>query len=79
MTLLIFIVGLIVSSAVVYALFAYTVHEMGTTNKDNRQKKQKAVGFNAYAPRKINLTSTAPIAVAGSTNEQPPNEIYRIQ
>jgi len=33
MTLLIFIVGLIVGSAVCYALFAYTIHEMGTNRK----------------------------------------------
>ncbi len=33
MTIFIFIVGLIVSSAVVYALFAYTIHEMGTNEK----------------------------------------------
>ena len=30
MTLFIFIVGLIIGSAVCYALFAYTIHEMGT-------------------------------------------------
>ncbi len=33
MTLLIFIVGLVVGSAVCYALFAYTIHEMGTNRK----------------------------------------------
>jgi archaellum component FlaG (FlaF/FlaG flagellin family) len=33
MTIIIFIVGLLVSSAVVYALFAYTIHEMGTNEK----------------------------------------------
>ena len=33
MTYIIFIVGLLVSSAVVYALFAYTIHEMGTNEK----------------------------------------------
>jgi len=33
MTLLIFIVGLIVGSAVCYALFAYAIHEMGTNRK----------------------------------------------
>ncbi len=33
MTTIIFIVGLLVSSAVCYALFAYTIHEMGTNEK----------------------------------------------
>jgi hypothetical protein len=33
MTIFIFIVGLIVSTAVCYALFAYTIHEMGTNEK----------------------------------------------
>jgi len=33
MTLFIFIVGLIVGSSVCYALFAYTIHEMGTNRK----------------------------------------------
>ncbi len=33
MTLIIFFVGLIVSSAVCYALFAYTIHEMGNNRK----------------------------------------------
>ena len=33
MTIFIFIVGFIVSSTVVYALFAYTIHEMGTNKK----------------------------------------------
>ena len=33
MTSIIFIVGLLVSSAVCYALFGYTIHEMGTNNK----------------------------------------------
>jgi hypothetical protein len=33
MTIIIFIVGFLVSSAVVYALFAYTIHEMGTNEK----------------------------------------------
>jgi len=35
MTLYIFIVGLIVGSAVCYALFAYTIHEMGTNRIEN--------------------------------------------
>ena len=52
MTLIIFVVGLIVSSAVVYALFAYTIHEMGTNEEDSGQKDQKPVNFDAYAPRK---------------------------
>ncbi len=30
MAIFIFIVGLLVSSAVCYALFSYTIHEMGT-------------------------------------------------
>ena len=34
MTIIIFVVGLLVSSAVVYALFAYTIHEMGTSEKE---------------------------------------------
>lgn len=33
MTLFIFIVGLLVGSAVCYALFAYTIHEMGANRK----------------------------------------------
>ncbi len=33
MTIIIFIVGLLVSSAVVYALFAYTIGEMGSYDK----------------------------------------------
>lgn len=33
MTIIIFVVGLLVSSAVCYALFAYTIHEMGTNEK----------------------------------------------
>lgn len=33
MTNIIFIVGLLVSLAVCYALFAYTIHEMGTNEK----------------------------------------------
>ena len=33
MTIIIFIVGLLVSTAVCYALFAYTIHEMGTNEK----------------------------------------------
>ena len=33
MTIFIFIVGLLVSSAVVYALFAYTIGEMGSYDK----------------------------------------------
>jgi archaellum component FlaG (FlaF/FlaG flagellin family) len=41
MTIIIFIVGLLVSSAVVYALFAYTIGEMGpydkARNTNNRQ------------------------------------------
>lgn len=31
MTLFIFIVGLLVGSAVCYALFGYTIHEMGAS------------------------------------------------
>jgi hypothetical protein len=37
MTNIIFIVGLLVSLAVCYALFAYTIHEMGT----NEQKRDR--------------------------------------
>ena len=37
MTLIIFIVGLIVSSAVVYALFAYTIHEMKTGDRTSEK------------------------------------------
>lgn len=40
MRYIIFIVGLLVSTAVCYALFAYTIHEMGTnyeTDKTNRE------------------------------------------
>ena len=33
MTIVIFVVGLLVSLAVCYALFAYTIHEMGTNEK----------------------------------------------
>jgi hypothetical protein len=32
---IIFIVGLLVSLAVCYALFAYTIHEMGTNKETN--------------------------------------------
>lgn len=35
MTSIIFIVGLFVSLAVCYGLFAYTIHEMGTNEKTN--------------------------------------------
>lgn len=35
MSIIIFIVGLLVSTAVCYALFAYTIHEMGTDEKTN--------------------------------------------
>jgi archaellum component FlaG (FlaF/FlaG flagellin family) len=35
MAIIIFIVGLLVSSAVCYALFAYTIHEMGSNEKTN--------------------------------------------
>ena len=41
MTIIIFIVGLLVSSAVCYALFAYTIHEMGTNEKTS-EKTSKA-------------------------------------
>jgi hypothetical protein len=34
MTNIIFIVGLLVSLAVCYALFAYTIHEMGSNDKN---------------------------------------------
>jgi len=33
MTIIIFIVGLLVSAAVCFALFGYTVHEMGNSYK----------------------------------------------
>lgn len=36
MTNVIFIVGLLVSLAVCYALFAYTIHEMGTNEKNEQ-------------------------------------------
>ncbi len=35
MTYIIFIVGFLVSLAVCYALFAYTIHEMGTNEETN--------------------------------------------
>ena len=35
MTIFIFIVGLLVSTAVCYALFAYTIGEMGSNEKTN--------------------------------------------
>ena len=43
MTIFIFTVGLIMGSVVCYALFGYTIHEMGTnhktsnTNRDNKE------------------------------------------
>ncbi len=40
MTIIIFIVGFLVSSAVVYALFAYTIHEMGTNEKTSNIPSQ---------------------------------------
>lgn len=40
MTIIIFIVGLLVSSAVCYALFAYTIHEMGTNEKTNNAPRE---------------------------------------
>jgi len=45
-TILIFIVGLLVSSAVVYALFAYTIGEMGSydkARKTNNRQIQRSV------------------------------------
>ncbi len=42
MTIFIFVVGLIVGTAVCYALFGYTIHEMGsnykTSNPDRNNK-----------------------------------------
>jgi hypothetical protein len=35
MTSIIFVVGFLVSLSVCYALFAYTIHEMGTNEKTN--------------------------------------------
>ena len=52
-TIFIFIVGLLVSSAVVYALFAYTIHEMGTNENDKSQEDQKTMSFDSYASRKV--------------------------
>ena len=40
MTYIIFIVGLLVSTAVCYALFAYTIHEMGTNYKTDDTNKE---------------------------------------
>lgn len=41
MGIFIFIVGFLVSSAVCYALFAYTIHEMGTNEQTSEtQRKQ---------------------------------------
>lgn len=40
MTIIIFIVGLLVSSAVCYALFAYTIHEMGTNEKTSNTNRE---------------------------------------
>ena len=40
MTSIIFIVGLLVSLAVCYALFAYTIHEMGTNEKTTNTDRQ---------------------------------------
>jgi hypothetical protein len=40
MTNVIFIVGLLVSLAVCYALFAYTIHEMGTNEKTSNTPKE---------------------------------------
>jgi len=40
MTIIIFIVGLLVSSAVCYALFAYTIHEMGTNEKTSKAPRE---------------------------------------
>ena len=39
MTILIFIVGLIVGSAVCYALFGYTLHEMVTNHKTSNTNR----------------------------------------
>jgi len=38
MTSIIFIVGLLVGLAISYALFAYTIHEMGTNEKTSNTK-----------------------------------------
>jgi hypothetical protein len=40
MTSIIFIVGFLVSLAVCYALFAYTIHEMGTNEKTSNTHKE---------------------------------------
>ena len=39
MTIIIFIVGFLISSAVVYALFAYTIGEMGSNVKERNTNK----------------------------------------
>ena len=38
MTNIIFIVGLLVTLSVCYALFAYTIHEMGTNEKTDNNR-----------------------------------------
>ncbi len=40
MTSIIFIVGLLVGLAVCYALFAYTIHEMGTNEKTSNTNRE---------------------------------------
>jgi len=40
MTSIIFVVGFFVSLAVCYALFAYTIHEMGTNEKSSNTNRQ---------------------------------------
>ncbi len=40
MTYIIFIVGLLVSTGVCYALFAYTIHEMGNNDKTSNTNRE---------------------------------------
>lgn len=39
MTIFIFIVGLLVGTAVCYALFGYTIHEMGTNHRTSHANR----------------------------------------
>ena len=48
MTIFIFIVGLLVSSAVVYALFAYTIGEMGSYDKTRKAKNNFRPAQNTF-------------------------------
>jgi len=50
MTIIIFIVGLLISSAVVYALFAYTIGEMGSYEKTRKAKNNYRPSKNTFEP-----------------------------